>query len=99
MQTHINETEDEVLATSNIFPHATDYLMYMTHLDCLLVDHYLRTGSTQPNLNTRDGPSGASVIHCPTSNTFLGSGLFDASGYISRDINIGMGSDVGGESH
>ena len=42
--------------------------------------------------------SGASVIHCPTSNTFLGSGLFDADGYVSRGINVGLGSDVGGGS-
>ena len=40
--------------------------------------------------------AGASVIHCPTSNTFLGSGLFDANGYISKEINVALGSDVGG---
>ena len=97
MQTHINETEDEVLATSNIFPHATDYLDVYDAFGLLtgrsLFAHGIYTTESEYD---RWAKSGASVIHCPTSNTFLGSGLFDASGYISRDINIGMGSDVGG---
>ena len=97
MQTHINETEDEVLATSNLFPHATDYLDVYDAFGLLtgrsLFAHGIYTTESEYE---RWAKSGASVIHCPTSNTFLGSGLFDASGYISRDINIGMGSDVGG---
>ena len=97
MQTHINETKDEVLATSNLFPHATDYLdVYDTFgllSDRSLFAHGIYTTDSEYE---RWAASGASVIHCPTSNTFLGSGLFDASGYVSRDINIGMGSDVGG---
>ena len=56
MQTHINETKDEVLATSNYSRMLPTTWMYMTHLDCLPIDHYLRTVSTRPNLNMRDGP-------------------------------------------
>jgi guanine deaminase len=97
MQTHINETKDEVLAASNLFPHATDYLdvydAFGLLTDRSLFAHGIYTTESEYE---RWAASGASVIHCPTSNTFLGSGLFDASGYILRDINIGMGSDVGG---
>ncbi|MBU25882.1 MAG: guanine deaminase [Gammaproteobacteria bacterium] len=97
MQTHINETEDEVLATSNLFPRSTDYLDVYDAFGLLgdrsLFAHGIYTTESEYK---RWAASGASVIHCPTSNTFLGSGLFNASEYVSRNINIGMGSDVGG---
>jgi len=38
---------------------------------------------------------GAKHCHCPTSNLFLGSGLFDMKTHIEMDIGVGMGSDVG----
>jgi len=38
---------------------------------------------------------GAKPCHCPTSNLFLGSGLFDMQTHIEMDIEVGMGSDVG----
>ena len=97
MQTHINETEDEILATSALFPRASDYLDVYASFGLLgsrsLFAHGIHNTETE-----YDGwaESGASVIHCPTSNTFLGSGLFDADGYVSRGINVGLGSDVGG---
>ena len=42
--------------------------------------------------------AGATVVHCPTSNTFLGSGLFDAGhlGRPERPVRIGIATDVGG---
>ena len=41
--------------------------------------------------------TGSTVIHCPTSNTFLGSGLFDAGhvGHPARPVRIGVATDVG----
>ena len=97
MQTHINETEDEILATSALFPRASDYLDVYASFGLLgsrsLFAHGIHNTETEYD---RWAESGASVIHCPTSNTFLGSGLFDADGYVSRGINVGLGSDVGG---
>ena len=42
--------------------------------------------------------TGATVVHCPTSNTFLGSGLFDAARLRNpeRPVGIGLATDVGG---
>lgn len=97
MQTHINETEDEILATSELFPNAADYLEVYDSFGLLsdrsLFAHGIHNTATEYE---RWALSGASVVHCPTSNTFLGSGLFDAEGYVSRAINVGLGSDVGG---
>jgi guanine deaminase len=41
---------------------------------------------------------GASVVHCPTSNTFIGSGLFDLMGLAKTKIRIGLATDTGGGS-
>ena len=38
---------------------------------------------------------GAKHCHCPTSNLFLGSGLFDTKTHIEMYIEVGMGSDIG----
>ena len=40
--------------------------------------------------------SGAAAAHCPTSNMFLGSGLFDLRRLRKRQIRVGLGTDVGG---
>ena len=97
MQTHINETEDEILATSELFPNAADYPEVYASFGLLsdrsLFAHGIHNTATEYE---RWALSGASVVHCPTSNTCLGSGLFDADGYVSRGINVGLGSDVGG---
>ncbi|MEO1734085.1 MAG: amidohydrolase family protein, partial [Pseudomonadota bacterium] len=41
---------------------------------------------------------GAALVHCPTSNTFIGSGLFDMVGLKSAGLRIGLATDTGGGS-
>ena len=38
------------------------------------------------------------MIHCPTSNTFIGSGLFDMDGLSRAGIPVGLATDTGGGS-
>jgi guanine deaminase len=40
----------------------------------------------------------ASLVHCPTSNTFIGSGLFDMAGLSADGHRIGLATDTGGGS-
>lgn len=40
--------------------------------------------------------AGASLVHCPTSNTFIGSGLFDMG--LVRSLRVGLATDTGGGS-
>ena len=51
-------------------------------------------------INDRDrwnlGNAGASIAHCPTSNFFLGSGVFNLSDALAKHIRVGMGTDCGG---
>jgi guanine deaminase len=41
---------------------------------------------------------GAALIHCPTSNTFIGSGLFDMAGLKAAGQRVGLATDTGGGS-
>ena len=42
--------------------------------------------------------TGAKIAHCPTSNFFIGSGLFDieATKKAAQPVTVGLGTDVGG---
>ena len=78
MQTHISEQTDEIAWVKSLYPNARDYL-----------DTYEAHGLLGPNglyghaihLERREidrlSEVGAALVHCPTSNTFIGSGLFD----------------------
>ena len=39
-----------------------------------------------------------SIIHCPTSNLFLGSGLFEYQKFKEAGVRVALGTDVGGGS-
>ena len=41
---------------------------------------------------------GAGLVHCPTSNTFIGSGLFNMEYLQEQRLNIGLATDTGGGS-
>jgi guanine deaminase len=43
----------------------------------------------------RMGEAGSSIAFCPTSNLFLGSGLFDLAHAARFGVKVGMGTDVG----
>ncbi|MGI9401365.1 MAG: amidohydrolase family protein, partial [Rhizobiaceae bacterium] len=46
----------------------------------------------------RMSEAGSSIVHCPTSNNFLGSGLFRYKHVRNADnpVNVGIGCDIGG---
>ena len=99
VHSHLSESERELELVGRLFPWAADY-----------TDVYDRFGLLGPHsvfahglhLSEREcarlHEAGSLVVHCPTANTFLGSGLFD-SGHVARadrPVRIGIGTDVGG---
>jgi guanine deaminase len=50
-------------------------------------------------INSRDrrnlSNAGSSIAHCPTSNFFLGSGMFNLGDALANHIRVGMGTDCG----
>ncbi len=101
MQTHLSENEKEIEWIKHLFPCETDYLAV-----------YEKYGLTGPGSNfghaihltaretERIKESGSAVSHCPTSNMFIGSGLFDMQAMRgrARTAPVGLGTDIGGGS-
>ena len=97
MQTHISEQLDEIAWVRDLFPTARDYLdTYETH--GLLGERglYGHAIHLEPREIDRLCDVQASVIHCPTSNTFIGSGLFDMG--LAHRLPVGLATDTGGGS-
>lgn len=98
-QTHIAEQRDEIAWIRSLYPHRLDYLDVYDHYgligDRTLLGHgiHLREREWQ-----RCHDAGATIVHCPTSNAFLGSGLFDWSmaKKASRPVSVALATDVGG---
>jgi len=100
MQTHLSEQTDEIEWVASLFPSARDYLdTYETF--GLLGDRgiYGHAIHLRPREIDRLAEVGAAVVHCPTSNTFIGSGLFDAVGLRAAGITAGLATDTGGGSN
>jgi guanine deaminase len=99
MQTHLSEQTDEIAWVRSLYPQARDYLdTYEAH--GLLgprgvYGHVIHLESREVD---RLAEVGAAAVHCPTSNTFIGSGLFDLTGLKRRGIPVGLATDTGGGS-
>ena len=99
MQTHLSEQVDEIAWVQGLFPQARDYLdTYETHGLLGPRGVYGHAIHLQPREVDRLAEVGAAVVHCPTSNTFIGSGLFDMAGLKARRISVGLATDTGGGS-
>ncbi|WGH79019.1 guanine deaminase [Jannaschia ovalis] len=97
MQTHLSEQTDEVAWVKTLFPEARDYLdTYESH--GLLGERglYGHAIHLEPREIDRLGEVGAAVVHCPTSNSFIGSGLFDMG--LAARMRVGLATDTGGGS-
>ena len=97
VHTHLAENMAEVAAIAQRFPQSRSYLdVYdgfglvrdkSVFAHCLHLDHEDRKCMAS---------SGAAAAFCPTSNLFLGSGLFDLPAMRAAGVSSGLGTDVGG---
>ena len=99
MQTHLSEQLDEIEWVAELFPDARDYLDTYERFGLLgergLYGHAIHL---TPRERARLREVNAALIHCPTSNTFIGSGLFDMGGLMAAGHRIGLATDTGGGS-
>ncbi len=98
VQTHLCENLDEIAWVRSLFPARQSYLDVYAHAgivgDRSIYGHGI-------HLTEQDfaicHQTGAALAHCPTSNLFLGSGLFrlfDAK-QAARPVRVGLGTDIG----
>ncbi|ABD55641.1 guanine deaminase [Jannaschia sp. CCS1] len=97
MQTHLSEQLDEIAWVRDLYPNARDYLdTYEAHGLLGSRGVYGHAIHLEPRETTRLAEVGAALVHCPTSNTFIGSGLFDMG--LANTISVGLATDTGGGS-
>jgi guanine deaminase len=99
VHTHIAENKREVAWTAELFPQAKNYLDVYDRHGLIgrraVLAHGVHLGEEEL---CRCHESGAALAHCPTSNLFLGSGLFRVGAVKDpkRPVHVGLGTDIGG---
>jgi guanine deaminase len=97
MQTHVAENTDEVKWVAELFPEARSYLDVYARHGLLNERSVLAHGIWLDRADRqRLADSGAQIAFCPTSNLFLGSGLFDWQAAVDIGHRVSLASDVGG---
>lgn len=93
---HINENLTEVATVRSLFDGCDDYLASY-HQHGLVGTRSVYAHNVHPTPGELDvlAQQGASVAHCPTSNSALGSGLFPLRDHIENGVHVSLGSDVG----
>ncbi len=99
MQTHLSEQVDEIEWVRGLYPQARDYLdTYEAYGLLGARGVYGHAIHLEPREKDRLREVGAGLVHCPTSNTFIGSGLFDLMGLAAAGQRVGLATDTGGGS-
>ena len=101
IQTHLSENHDEIRYTCELYPDATDYTDIYARYGLLrkkaLFGHAIHLSDREADAMAN---SGAVAVHCPTSNLFLGSGLFPLKAIQRREkpVTVAVATDIGGGS-
>lgn len=97
MHTHLSENPREVEEVRKLFAGCGDYLgvyeKYGLATDHSVFAHCLHLTDGEWR---RMAANGSSIAFCPTSNLFLGSGLFDLARAEREGVTVGLATDVGG---
>jgi len=97
VQTHLSENDAEISLSMELYPASSDYTGIYEDYGLLgpktLLGHSI-------HLNHREtavlAETGAVAVFCPTSNLFLGSGLFDRERLMANGVRVGIATDIGG---
>ena len=97
IQTHLSENHDEIAFTKSLYPDAPDYLGIYEHYGLLgqktLLGHSIHLEEREVEVMAE---TGSVAVFCPTSNLFLGSGLFDRDRLKASGVRMAVATDVGG---
>ncbi len=97
VQTHLSENDAEIRFTRELYPEHSDYLGVYEHYGMLgsksLFGHALHLSERELGVMA---DTGSVAVSCPTSNLFLGSGLFDMRRTREAGVRAGLATDIGG---
>ena len=96
MHTHLSENKAEIEWVKSLFPERKGYLDVYDHYKLIgpraVFAHGVHVCDDECK---RLAETGSAVAFCPTSNLFLGSGLFDLQKLEAHGVRVGLGTDVG----
>ncbi len=96
VHTHVSENPNEVAWVKSLFPERSGYFDVYEHYglagDRSIFAHGVHLTDAEFD---RMAATRSSIAFCPTSNLFLGSGLFKLFPAMEKGIRVGMGTDVG----
>ncbi|QEL23069.1 guanine deaminase [Bosea sp. F3-2] len=97
VQTHIDENRAEIALARELYPQAADYADIYRGYGLLgpksLMGHCIHMTHNEWQAFAE---TGAVAVFCPTSNLFLGSGLFDWAHARQRGVKVAVATDIGG---
>lgn len=98
LQSHVSENLSEVQWVKELFPACKNYVDVYAHFGQLgercILGHGVHLSEGELSVLHE---TGTAVAHCPTSNLFLGSGLFDMGRLVDsqRPVRVGLATDLG----
>ncbi len=99
IHSHLAENHDEIAWVRSLFPASRSYLDVYDHYGLLreraIYAHCIYLDAQD---RRRMAESGAAAAFCPTSNLYLGSGLFDIAATDAAGMHFSTATDIGGGS-
>lgn len=97
IQTHLSENDAEIALTRQLYPDQPDYTSVYAHYGLMrensLFGHAIHLNTHEIGLMAEHG---STAVSCPTSNLFLGSGLYDLDRMKAAGVSTAVATDIGG---
>lgn len=96
VHTHLSENKNEVAWVQSLFPDRKNYLDVYDYYGLTstrsIFAHGIHLSDSEFDVMAN---TGSAIAFCPTSNLFLGSGLFRLREAKDKGVKVGMGTDIG----
>ncbi len=96
IQTHLAENLQELALVRELFPEADSYTDVYRRFGLLgsrtLLGHGIHLVPSERRVLRE---SGSHLVHCPSSNAFLQSGIMPLLRWLEEGLSVGLGTDVG----
>lgn len=96
IHTHLSENKNEIEWVKSLFPEQDGYFDVYEHYGLVgnksIFAHAIHLTEKEWSSFSR---TDSVISFCPTSNLFLGSGLFDLTKAEQHNVRVGLGTDVG----
>jgi len=96
LHTHLSENHEEIAFIRETFPDCSDYLAAYEKFGLVtnrsVFAHAIHLSDSEWH---RLAKADAAIAFCPTSNLFLGSGLFDLARAKQAGVRVGLATDIG----